>query len=262
MRTTPRRIASPVELSDLEQVRAKACRLDPKDALASLDDAAAWIRKRGAVTVTPCCSLPSLHVAIHEAPYRPGSRGFGLYPATKWWWGSELAARPGLHKLKIHRGKGLIVDESVARLADPLARQALADAEAGSLGEDARRLVLHLAEAGPSEVGDLRDELGLDARRLRAARGRLERVAAVVFRSLVLVPHAHTSELARWDQRFDPSAGSLDDLLLALVRAAVLVPEAELPELLSWPLPKGTVERLVATGRLRRVGDSVTVYPL
>ena len=247
-----------MELSDLERLRQSACRLDPEDALASLDDAAAWIRERGAVTITPCCSLPALHVAIHEEPYRPGSRGFGLYPATKWWWAGELAARPGLHMLKIHRGKGLIADERVARLADPLARQALADAEAGALGDDARRLVVHLAEAGPSEVSDLRDELGMDARRLRSARDRLERIGAVVSRSLVLEPHAHTSELARWDQRFDPSAGSLDDLLLALVRAAVLVPEVELRSFLSWPLPNGTVERLVATGHLRRVGASIT----
>ena len=247
-----------MEVSGLERLRAWACRLDPEDALASLDDAAAWIRERGAVTITPCCSLPALHVAIHEEPYRPGSRGFGLYPATKWWWAGELAARPGLHWLKIHRGKGLIVDESVARLADPLAHQALADAEAGALGDDARRLVVHLAEAGPSEVGDLQDELGIDARRLRSARDRLERIGAVVSRSLVLEPHAHTSELARWDQRFDPSAGGIDGLLLALVRATVLVPEVELAALLSWPLPAGTVERLVATGRLHRVGTSVT----
>ena len=251
-----------MEVTGFERLRARACRLDPEDALASLDDAAAWIRERGAVTGTPCCSLPSLHVAIHEEPYRPGSRGFGLYPATKWWWAGELAARPGLHKLRIHRGKGLIVTESVAQLADPLARQALADAEAGALGEDAQRLVVHLAEAGPSELGDLQQELGLDARRLRAAREKLERVGAVVSRSLVLEPHAHTSELARWDQRFDPTAGDLDDLLLALVHAAVLIPEAELRKLLSWPLPTGTAARLIASGRLRRVGDCVTVYPL
>ncbi len=251
-----------MDFAELERLRRRACRLDPKDALASLDDAAAWIRERGAVTITPCCSLPALHVAIHEEPYRTGSRGFGLYPATKWWWAGELAARPGLHWLKIHRGKGLIADESVARLADPLARQALADAEAGVLGDDARRLVVHLAEAGPSEVGDLRDELGIDARRLRFARERLERISAVLSRSLVLEPHAHTSELARWDQLFDPSPGGLDDLLVALVRAAVLVPEVELRSLLSWPLPPETVERLIGAGRLRRVGDSFTVYPL
>jgi hypothetical protein len=163
--------------------------------------------------------------------------------------------------LKIHRGKGLIADERVARLADPLARQALADAEAGALGADAQQLVIHLAEAGPSEVGDLRNELGMDSRHLRSARDRLERIGAVVSRSLVLEPHTHTSELGRWDQRFDPSAGGVDALLLALVRAAVLVPEADLPALLSWPLPANTLERLVASGRLYRIGSSVTVEP-
>src|SRR5258708_37592494 len=106
-----------MDVTGLERLRARACRLDPEDALASLDDAAAWIHERGAVTITRCCSLPALHVAIHEEPYRAGSRGFGLYPATKWWWAGELAARPGLCLLKIHRGKALIADQSVARLA-------------------------------------------------------------------------------------------------------------------------------------------------
>lgn len=244
---------------ELERLRREACRLDEDDALASLDEAAAWIRERGVVTGAPCCSPPSLHVAIHEGPYRPGSRGFGLYPATKWWWGGELATRDGLHWLKIHRGKGVIVDERIARLADPLARQALGDAEAGKLGDDARRVVTHLAAAGPAEVSDLRAELGLDARRLRGARENLEQVGAVVTRSLVLEPHAHTSELARWDQRFDgPSAGGLDELLVAFVRSAVFVPEVDLAKLLSWPLPAGTVERLLAAGKLRRVGEYVT----
>ena len=72
-----------MNLADLLRIRTEACRLDADDALASLDDAAAWIHDRGVVTNTPCCSLPSLHLAIHEPPYRPGSSGFGLYPATK-----------------------------------------------------------------------------------------------------------------------------------------------------------------------------------
>ena len=250
-----------MDITGLDRVRQKACRLNPEDALTSLDDAAAWIHDRGVVTGTHCCSLPSLHLAIHEPPYRPGSRGFGLYPATKWWWGGELGTRDGLRWLKIHRGKKVLVDERIARLADPLARQALVDAEAGKLGDDARRVVMHLADAGPSEIGDVRAELGLDARRLRAARVKLERLGAVVASSLVVEPHAHTSELARWDQRFDPSAGGLEQLLVAFVRAAVVVPEIELSAMLSWPVPPGTIEQLVVANRLTLIGDYVTTEP-
>jgi hypothetical protein len=202
------------------------------------------------------CSLPSLHVAIHEPPYDPGSRGFGLYPATKWWWSGTLAARPGLWRLKIRRGKSVLVSDEIARHVGPLARSELADAENGIAGELERRLVEHLGETGPAEVGDLRAELNVEARPLRRARGRLERVAAVVSRPVLLEPHTHSSSLLRWDQAFaDDHGGGLEELLVAFIRAAVVVPEAEARRWLSWPLPAGTVEHLVETGRLRRAPD-------
>jgi hypothetical protein len=140
----------------------------------------------------------------------------------------------------------------VAALAGPLCSAELARAEAGEHGEEVRRLVEHLRDAGPSEVGDLKTELALDSKTLADVRRRLERVGAVVSRPIVLEPHAHTSTLERWDQRFAPSAGGIDDLLVAFVHAAVVAPERELPTWLSWPLPPGTVERLVDEGRLTR----------
>jgi hypothetical protein len=45
---------------------------------------------------------------------------------------------------------------------------------------------------------------------------------------------------------------ALDDLLVAGVRAAVLAPEDEVARWFSWPVPEGTVERLVAEGRIVR----------
>jgi hypothetical protein len=241
---------------ELDAMRAYACRLDSERALESLEQAEAWVRERGVVEGTSHCSLPSLHVAIHESPYDPASRGFGLYPATKWWWGGTLAARPGLWRLKIHRGRSLLVSSELAVHAGPLARSALADADSGVAGELERRLVEHLAEAGPAEVGDLRAELGVDARPFRRARERLERVAAVVSRPLVLEPHGHSSTLLRWDQAFtDDRGGGLEELLVGFVRAAVVVTRAEATRWLSWPLPDGTVERLVEAGRLRRAPD-------
>jgi hypothetical protein len=241
---------------ELDAMRAYACRLDPERALESFEQAEAWVRDRGVVEGTGHCSLPSLHVAIHEPPYDRRSRGFGLYPATKWWWGGTLAARPGLWRLKIHCGKSLLVRADIAGHAAPLARSALADAESGAAGELERRLLEHLAENGPAEVGDLRAELGVQAGPLRRARERLERVAAVVSRPVVLEPHGHSSVLLRWDQAFtDPAGEGVEELLVAFVRAAVVVPEREVARWLSWPLPAGTVERLVEAGRLRRAPD-------
>jgi hypothetical protein len=230
--------------------REYALRLTPDRALESLDEAAEWIEERGLATLMPCCSLPSLFAACHEEPYAPGSPGFGQWPKTKYWWGSALADRPGIHRLRAHRGKALLVAERIARLADPLCRAALADAEQGPHA----RLVAHLAAAGPSLLPELKEELGLDTKGLRRARGALERMGAVVSREVVVEPHRHMSELRRWDQLFpEPSpGGGIDELVLAGVQAAVIAPEREIRSWFTWPA-ESAVERLVEAGRLVRV---------
>jgi hypothetical protein len=227
-----------LDLRELEERRAFECRLTPDRALETIDEAAAWIEERGLVEITPCCSLPSLHTACHEEPYKPGGRGFATYPRTKYPWGFELPGRPGLHAIQIHRGKRLLVTDRVAALVDPLAREALAAAEG-----DARLVVDHLAAAGASTPEELKDELGLDARTLRAARTRLERVGALVSRSIVVATagggHRHTGELRRWDQVFpEPTrtGGGLEELVVAAVRAAVVAPETEIRRWFSWRL--------------------------
>ena len=228
-------MTSPPPLRELEERRAFECRLTPDRALATIDEAAAWVEERGLVEITPCCSLPSLHTACHEEPYTPGGRGFGAYPRTKYPWGFELQRGHGLLALRIHRGKLLLVTSRVAALVDPLARDALAAADG-----DERRLVEHLATAGPSTPAEIAEETGLDAQRLRR---RLERVAALVSRSIVVETpgggHRHAAELERWDQVFrEPPSGraGLDELVVAAVRAAVLVPEREVRRWFSWPL--------------------------
>jgi hypothetical protein len=65
---------------------AHELRLAPERALADLDQAAAWVRERGMVTITSDCALPSLFAACHEEPYAEDSRGFGNWPATKYTW--------------------------------------------------------------------------------------------------------------------------------------------------------------------------------
>jgi hypothetical protein len=245
----------------LEARRAHACRLTPERALETLEDAEAWARERGLVIRTPDCALPSLHVAVHEEPYAPGKPGFGQYPRTKWWWGWALAERRGLRWLRIRRGKNVLVTDAVAALVDPLARGALARVDEGALGDDARRLVEHLAAAGPSFVEDVKVELALDGKALRAARARVEAVAAVVAREVPVRAASggdrYATELARWDQRFPqpaPVGGGVSELLVAGVQAAVAAPEREALRWFTWPVGADEVERLVSEGRIGRTG--------
>jgi hypothetical protein len=241
-------------LADLEARRGHELRLRPDRALESLDEAAAWLQERGLLTLMPCCSLPSLFAACHEEPYEPGKRGFAQWPKTKYWWPFALSQRPGVHSLKIHRGKTLIVSEATALLADPLARAALAEAEEGAYGEDAARLVGHLAAAGPSLLDDLRAELGA----VKRPRERLERVGAIVARA-VEAPQRYLTELSRWDQAFpEPSPGGSEELVAAAVRAAVLAQEDEVAKWFSWPVGDA-VDRLIDEGRLARVDGYVTL---
>jgi hypothetical protein len=240
-------------MSKLEHRRQIECRLTPDRALETLDEAEAFLDDRGLLTLMPDSALPSLFGACHEPPYKPGSRGFGLWPATKYPWGVELAERR--LRTKLHRGKGLFLSEKVAALADPLCREALARADEGAHGPEAQRLVRRLAELGPA----LPEELETD----RRTRDRLERVGAVVSRP-VLVEGQYTSELARWDQlRPKPPSGSepqraLTELVLAGVRAAVVAPEREAAGWFSW---RADVTRLVEDGRLVRPEPRLVCLP-
>ena len=255
-------------LAELEERRVYECRLTPDRALASLDEAADFLRDRGLLTRTTDSALPSLFEACHEEPYARESPGFGQWPATKFPWFGLLGARGHLI-LAIHRGKSLLVTDELAELLDPICRAELARMEAQD--EDWARLLLHLAEAGPSELEDLQTELGLTPKELKSLRSPLERCGAIVARSVVYEePHRHTSLLSRWDQvhpevRDEPGPReALGDLLCAGVRAAVVAPERELQRWFSWRWywDDGLTDKLVRAGRLIRieghVADSAT----
>ena len=236
-------------MPDLELRRQSECRLTVERALETLDEAEAFLRDRGLLTLMPDSALPSLFGACHEPPYKPGSRGFGLWPATKWPWGIELAERA--LRTKLHGGKGLFLSEETAALVDPLCRDELARAEAGGHGPEAQLLVARLAELGPA----LPEELDVH----RRTRDRLERLGAVVSRPVRLGGGGYTSELARWDQvRPEPSAGGLDELVLAGVRAAVVAPE---PEVAGWFPWRADPARLVEKGRLARPAAGLVCVP-
>jgi len=235
-----------MSLPELQERRAFECRLTPDRALHSLDEAEAFLLDRGLLTRTADSALPSLFGACHEEPYAPGKPGFGQWPRTKYPWFGELGAR-GYAILAIHRGKSLLVAPETAQLLDPLCRAELARREDDPL-------LRHLAEAGPSELDDLQLELGLSPAELKRLRAPLERCGALVARSVVYEePHRHTSELARWDQRFPEPAedGGLAELVVAAVRAAVVAPERELSRWFPW-WKDDVVELLVAEDRVTR----------
>ena len=245
--------------SELERKRAFECRLSPDRALETLGEAHAFLLDRGLLTLMPSTALPSLFGACHEEPYMPGKRGFALWPKTKYPWASELQERKDVYVLKIHRGKELFLSSETAALAAPLCSLELRRADAGEHGADALAVVTHLKQAGPSLPDELKEELGFDSRRLRAVRGVLERVGAVVARSTTLPTksggHRHTSELRRWDDAYSGQerGRGLADLLVAGVRAAVVAPEREACRWFSWTAPPQLVDELVDTNALVRL---------
>jgi hypothetical protein len=253
-------------LAQLRHRRERECRLVPDLALGSLDEAEAFLTDRWLLTRTPDCALPSLYEACHEDPYRPGSKGFASWPATKWPWFSELAGR-GYLVTALHRGKNLMLSADGARLADPVCRAEIARMRAADPGS--RRLLDHLEAAGPSLVEDLITELRLTRKELNALRSPLERCGAVVSRPAeVGSEHVHPPgrELARWDQLYQGPRGrqispvqAAGEFLVAGVRAAVLGPEHELRRWFSWSwyVTGSVVDDLVAQGSLRRVGDGL-----
>jgi hypothetical protein len=230
----------PSRLDELAARRGYECRLTPDRALATLADAHVFLQDRGLLTRTPDCALPSLFGACHEDPYQPGGRGFASWPATKWPWGHELADLPGVHELAIHRGKTIYLTDQTVALVDPVCRAELARMERAD--PSSRRLLRHLAEAGPSLADDVERELELTHQELRALRTPLQRCGALVA-TAVIVPaalgegHLHRAELARWDQKFPQPSGAPPDvvaLLGAALRAAVLAPDTDLVRWFSW----------------------------
>jgi len=248
-------------LAELRQQRLHDCRLTSDRALQTLEEAEAFLADRGMLTLTQDSALPSLFAASHEEPYKKGSPGFGSWPKTKYVWAGQLAERPGVLALKVHRGKQLLCHQSAIRAIDPLARAALAEAEAAS--DDRARLVRHLKSAGPSQIDDVKAELGLEAPALRKVREPLESVAAIVARD-VEVPdgkggHRHTSELRRWDQAWNKpwratEEAALAELALIGVRAAVLAHQDEVGKWFSWPIEWPILADLITARRLQRPG--------
>jgi hypothetical protein len=251
----------------LIQRRLVECRLVPGHALETLDEAERFLGERGLLTRTADSALPSLYEACHERPYREGSSGFASWPATKWPWFGELVER-GYLVTAVHRGKNLLVSDDVAALMNPICRAEIERMRAADAGW--QRLLDHLGETGPSDIEDLRRELGLKRQELKGLRSVLERCGAVVSRSLEVTAghgHTHTSELARWDQAYQATGHAdlapelaLGDLIVAGVRAAVLAPEQELRRWFSWQWywTDSLVDDLVSEGRLRRVDGHVT----
>jgi hypothetical protein len=255
-------------LAELQERRAFECRLTPDRALGSIAEAEEFLLDRGLLTRTTDCALPSLYEACHEEAYKPGAPGFAEWPRTKWPWFGELGER-GYLVVAVHRGKNLLVTRDVAELLDPICRAEIERMRAADAEWD--RLLDHLAAAGPSNIADLQVELELKPKELKALRAPLERCGAIVSRSLEVTAgrgHAHSSELARWDDVFSGARDvdvhlhhALGELIVAGVRAAVVAREDELKRWFSWQWywQDSLVDDLVRNGRLRRVDGYVAV---
>jgi hypothetical protein len=253
-------------LAAAREERAFLCRLTPDRALGSLDEAELFLRDRGMLTRTADSALPSLYEACHEEAYKPGSRGFATWPATKWPWFGELAER-GYLILAVHRGKNLLVSGDVARLLDPICRAETTRMRAADRA--AARLLDHLARAGPSGLEDLRVELRMKRQELNSLRAPMERCGVLVSRSLHVTAgegQPHSSELARWDQVYPGPGGSgaepgeaLRELVAAGLRASVVAPERELRRWFSWLWywTDSIIDDLVRDGRARRLDGHI-----
>lgn len=248
-------------VAELRKKRLHDCRLTPDRKLETLDDAEAFLIDRGVLTLTQDSALPSLFAAAHEEAYKTGAAGFGSWPKTKWPWGGELGLRPGVVSLKVHRGKVLLCHQAALRAIDPLARAAVVEADAA--GDEGSRLMRHLKSAGPSKLDDVKEELGLAAPALRKVREKLESVAALVSRDVLVDDgkggHRHTSELARWDQVWNKpwkanQEQALAELVLIGIRAAVLAHQDEVGKWFSWPVEWPLLAELISARRLQRPG--------
>jgi len=242
-------------VDELQKRRAYLCRLTPDRALESPEDALAFLSDRGMLTRTPDSALPSLFEACHEEPYAAGSRGFGLWPATKYPWYFELAERPDVHELKVHNGKSILLTDETLALADPILRAELARVE--RTDPEWTRVLGHLADAGPSTKEDLQVELDLKPKEAKLLLSPLLRVGAVVRRG---------DEYLRYDHAHpEPSVGGgLDELVVAAARAAVVAPEAEVARKWfswRWLFDADLVDRLVAEGRLERPTPGFVTAP-
>lgn len=222
------------------------------------------------LTLTADSSLPSLFGACHEPPYKPGGTGFASWPRTKWPWGAQLAEIEGVVDAKVHRGKTLLLSSEAATLADPICRAELDRVAGGDYGPEGARLVAYLGAAGPRRSEECTAELGLTAAALRSVRTKLERVGAIVARSVEVegadFGHRHTSVLRRWDQQKvrrskRTETDALRDLVVAGVRAAVLAPENEARRWFSWDLTTREMDALVVSGRLERPVAGWVVAP-
>jgi hypothetical protein len=259
-----------VDLEELENRRLRLCRLDPEFALHEFEEAGAFLEDRGLLTLTACCSLPNLFGACHEEPASPGRPGFGQWPKTRWWWGAALEESPDVTTTKLHRGKTLYLAQRLVDLVDPLCRLETARADAGGYGEEAARVMAHLASAGRSTTDDLKLELGLETRGYQRVRRLLECRGAILSRSVTIETasggHRHMSEITRWDQVVDKSSLDPEEavarLLGAVVDAAVLIPESEARRALTWTVSKEVLERSIDDGRVRRVSLNVLAAPI
>ena len=264
--------SKPGERGDLQwwfTVRDRECRLSPEWALRTLDEAAAFLRDRGMLTLSPDSWLPSLFHACHDEPYSAHARGFGGWPKTKWMWPGQLGARPDVLVTRLHRGRLLYIADSLGATLASLCRKSVEEAAGGALGSDATRL-MSLLSNGPLLLEQI-PAAGLTDKRLRRARAALERVGAIFAEEVRLEGrdggHRHSARLTRADQRLTAVGPPLDweeglmELLVAAIRSAVIAPVRDVSHWFSWPVGKDLIGRAVRSGRILEPDGGWVAFP-
>jgi hypothetical protein len=219
--------------------RNYAHRRKPNRALTTLDEAIAFVRKIGIVLRSPDPYLPSLFGAAQGEPFKPGTSGFGSWPAHAWWWDREISALPDIVTLKLIRGQTTFAAMRVCPAIDAWVRGRKPE----RFDEFQRELIAELRDRGPTpsrELNVVRSRGRAGRKLLRKARERLERRALLIGRPTIHGEHLHDVLLELWETRFPKPltrARGIEPLLLACLKAAV------------GPVPVNEVERWLSAPR-------------
>lgn len=272
-------------LSILERLRKEFHRQIPTSRLRTLKEAHRFIEEVGVITLTSGHGLPSLFGAIEGRPYKPGSKGFALWPAEQWWWGGELAKSKDILVAKIIGGRELYISKRLWPILDQIIRTLKKDIDNRgrawrSLSPIAKRIYEHLRRKGPTRTDLLRRRLGLtipkQGKSFHRAKNELESKGILLSEAVEMKElgrHAHIGRLSLWTHRFPHPLMSTTQLrksfshdvsafLEACLDAAVLVEEKTASKWLAWSREesKQIFSSLIKLGRVIRLTHEGKTY--
>ncbi len=262
------------KLKELLTFRERRLRRTPGTALASFDDARAFIEEAGVVTHADDEDLPSLIGAVRGAPPEPGGPAFGRWPAHAADWPQRLRSEGDIIPVKVYRRKTLYVARRRLGPFDTLARTFLATRQE-ELSMEARRLLDFLTDQGPIRTDRAREALGMKekaaARAFHRAKEELLHAGIVIAREDEEAEGAiHAAILTVWTSLFPkapPDAGediasAREAVLETLLSAAIVVPRAHVLDWFEWEKSavRKATKSLLDWGRIRSLEAGGTEF--